>query len=293
MSLFVLSYGDENTYENKRLIASLTERKIHHQFLSPCDISMVVSRDEPQILVKGHKSELPDIALVRYGAGITDNTVAFIRELELSGVRSINSSSSITKAKDKLLTGQILSSIGIRVPKTMPVQLPANVDLIEEHIGLPCVIKLVTGSYGEGVYLCKTACELRSLLSLLAVVASGSSILAQEYLGSRAGEDVRVLVVGDEIIGAMRRTAPTGDFRANISAGGTGSPHPVTDEIRDIVIQTVKALGLTIAGIDLLFTDEGFAVCEANSNPGFLGFERYCEVDVAARITDYIQSIHS
>jgi RimK family alpha-L-glutamate ligase len=111
----------------------------------------------------------------------------------------------------------------------------------------------------------------------------------QEYLGAHPGEDLRVLVVGGKVIGAMKRTAPEGDFRANITNGGTGSNYEVTPEIEYIARETAKVLGLDIAGIDLLFDPRGFRVCEANSNPGFKGFEEYCGKDVADAITEYIK----
>jgi len=100
---------------------------------------------------------------------------------------------------------------------------------------------------------------------------------------------LRVLVIGGKVVGAMKRTAPEGDFRANISSGGTGEVFPITDEIEYIAREAAKVLGLDIAGIDLLFDHRGFRVCEANSNPGFHGFEKYCDLDVADIITEYIK----
>jgi len=108
-------------------------------------------------------------------------------------------------------------------------------------------------------------------------------------MGYRPGEDLRVLVIGGKVIGAMKRTAPEGDFRANITAGGTGENFSVTEEIDFIARETAKVLGLDIAGVDLLFDENGFRVCEANSNPGFLGFEKYCSIDVADLLTEYIK----
>jgi RimK family alpha-L-glutamate ligase len=114
-------------------------------------------------------------------------------------------------------------------------------------------------------------------------------MIVQEYLGDHPGEDLRVLVVGGKVIGAMKRTAPDGDFRANITNGGTGEKFPLTDEIEYIARETAKCLSLDIAGVDLLFDKRGFRVCEANSNPGFSGFETYCEIDVADVITEYVR----
>ena len=111
----------------------------------------------------------------------------------------------------------------------------------------------------------------------------------QEYLGDAPGEDLRVLVIGGKVAGAMKRTAPEGDFRANITNGGTGAGYEITPEIDYIARETARVLGLTIGGIDLLFDSRGFRVCEANSNPGFSGFEKYCGIDVADIITEYLR----
>jgi RimK family alpha-L-glutamate ligase len=115
------------------------------------------------------------------------------------------------------------------------------------------------------------------------------TMIVQEYLNDAPGTDLRVLIVGGKVIGAMKRTAPEGDFRANITNGGTGENFAVTEEIDFIGRETAKALNLDIAGIDLLFDKRGFRVCEANSNPGFSGFEKYCGVDIADVITEYIK----
>lgn len=293
MSVWVVSYGDKNTYENERLSQCFAKKQIDHRFVAPWEVNLVVSDSEANILIDGESLALPDLTLVRYGAGIGRSSVGLIRQTELLGIPTFNSSASICMAKDKLVTSQILANAGIPVPKTIPVDLPANLSadtirLIEEQVGMPCVVKLVTGSYGEGVHLCRTANDLKSLLSMLDVVARTGTVLVQEYLGHRVGEDVRVLIVDGELIGAMKRTAPAGDFRANISGGGTGEPHGLSVAGCTIALNAAKALGLTIAGIDLLFTEDGYAVCEANSNPGFVGFERYCNVDVADKITNFV-----
>jgi gamma-F420-2:alpha-L-glutamate ligase len=99
-----------------------------------------------------------------------------------------------------------------------------------------------------------------------------------------------VLIVGGKVLGAMKRTAPSGDFRANITNGGTGEAYPVTPEIAEIALNAANVLKLDIAGIDLLFDSKGFHVCEANSNPGFSGFEKYCNTDVAGAIVSFIES---
>jgi RimK family alpha-L-glutamate ligase len=172
----------------------------------------------------------------------------------------------------------------------MLVHFPITNDLIATHIGFPCVIKVLVGSFGEGVYLCHSEHEYRKLIEFLKNLDNQKKLLVQEYLGDQPGVDLRVIVVGNKVIGAMKRTAPSGDFRANITIGGKGEPYPVTPEIESIALATTQALGLEIAGVDLLFDKNGFKVCEANSNPGFNGFDHFCNTNVGFEIVEYVKS---
>jgi RimK family alpha-L-glutamate ligase len=215
--------------------------------------------------------------------------VAVLRHFEQAGVIVVNGSAPIETAKNKMMTSQLLSRAGIPIPETMMVRFPIQEKLIAENIGYPCVVKVVTGSYGAGVYLCEKKKDYKKLVEFIESLGNKKTLLVQEYLGDHPGEDLRVLVIGGKVVGAMKRTAPDGDFRANITNGGTGEGYEVTPEIDYIARETARTLGLTIAGIDLLFDKRGFRVCEANSNPGFSGFEKYCKVDVADLITEYIK----
>jgi glutathione synthase/RimK-type ligase-like ATP-grasp enzyme len=170
----------------------------------------------------------------------------------------------------------------------MVVKYPVDESIVKDRIGFPCVVKVVTGSYGKGVYLCEKRRDFSKLMEFIRSLGTSKTLIVQEYLGLKPGEDLRVLVIGGKVIGAMKRIGPDGDFRANITNGGTGEKFELTDEIDFIARETARVLNLHIAGVDLLFDDRGFRVCEANSAPGFKGFETYCEVNVADLIADYI-----
>ena len=232
---------------------------------------------------------MPNIVLARIGSGATSFMLALIRQLEKAGVPCLNSADTIECVKDKLHTSQILSQHSIAIPNTMLVRFPVDANIVEEEIGFPCVVKIISGSYGKGVHLCESRSDFRKLMEFVDSLDSKKILVVQEYLGECPGEDLRVLVVGGKVIGAMKRTAKDGDFRANINAGGTGESYPLTEEIEYIARESAKVLNLDIAGIDLLFDHRGFRVCEANSNPGFNGFEKYCQIDIADIIAEYIK----
>jgi len=290
MTVIILTKLDRNEYESERLVQSFAAKSIPARMCHPDDFDIIVDRDLHRgIKYQGEDLELPKLVLVRLGAGILPFQLAVVRHFEQAGVPCINGSLPIETVKDKLRTSQILSRSGLPIPNTMMVRLPIDDGLVENNIGFPCVVKVVTGSYGEGVYLCERKRDYKKLMEFVDNIGNKKTMIVQEYLGERPGEDLRVLVIGGKVVGAMRRTAPEGDFRANITNGGTGENFPLTEEIEYLARETTRALNLDIAGVDLLFDSRGFRVCEANSNPGFRGFENYCNVDVADLITEYIK----
>jgi RimK family alpha-L-glutamate ligase len=171
----------------------------------------------------------------------------------------------------------------------MLVRFPVDADIVDTVIGWPCVVKVVSGSHGEGIYLCENKKTFVNIMEFVGSLATPKTLIVQEYVDTKPGEDLRVFVVGGKVIGAMKRHAPKGDFRANISSGGHGEPFEVDNQIDFLARETAKICGLDIAGIDLLFDKDGYKICEANSAPGFEGFEKYCKVDVAKQIAEYIK----
>jgi len=290
VTVLILTKLDRNEYESQRLVESFAARGIEACMRHPDDFDIIVDRNiHGGIKYRGQDMPLPDLVLVRLGAGILPFQLAVVRHFEQAGVPCINGSLAIETVKDKLRTSQILSRNHIPIPNTMLVRWPIEDRLVTENIGFPCVVKVVTGSYGEGVHLCERKKDYKKLVEFVENLGNKKTMIVQEYLGDAPGVDLRVLVIGGKVVGAMKRTAPEGDFRANITNGGTGENYEITDEVDYIARETARALDLDIAGIDLLFDHRGFRVCEANSNPGFRGFETYCGVDVADLITEYIK----
>lgn len=272
-------------YETAKLLSNFIAAGISAEVRQFSNFDIVINQP---IRYNGEDFLMPNLILVRLGAGITSVELAVIRYFELNNIPCVNSSSSINIVQNKFYTSQILSNANIAVPTTMLVHFPITNNLIATQVGFPCVIKVLVGSFGEGVYLCHSNDEYHKLIEFLKNLDNDKKLLVQEYLGDCPGEDLRVFVVGNKVLGAMKRTAPDGDFRANITIGGTGEYYPVTSEIEEIALATATALGLEIAGIDLLFDKRGFRVCEANSNPGFNGFDHYCNTDIASNIVNYI-----
>jgi len=286
--IWILSRKNDEEYENRRLLESFSTQNIDSILVHPDTLDLVANRkDLPNVWLDGKRVEMPKAVLARTGSGSNYFCLAAMRQLENIGIPVINSSASINRVKDKLETSQLLARHGIPIPKTMLVRWPINEDIVDNEIGWPCVVKVITGSHGKGVYLCKDRNSFAELMELINSLSTNKSIIIQEYIGYRVGTDLRVWVVGGKVIGAMQRTSAN-DFRANISNGGTGEPYILTPEIEFISRETARILDLDIAGVDLLFDKDGFKVCEANSSPQFFGIETYCNMDAARAIVDYI-----
>ncbi len=280
----------QEAYEIHRLLETAKKENIDLQVFSPDQFDLTVTRDdEKSILIDGKKETLPDFVLPRMGAGTTYFALAIIRHLERLGVYCINSSNSIEIVKDKLFAQQILAEKNLPTPDTMLVKFPVNVALVEKQIGFPVVVKTLSGSQGSGVFLSKSPSEFDDLMQLIEATNPKANIILQQFVKASHGKDLRVFTIGGRAIACMERNSNGDNFKANVSAGGTGKLYPITPEIEWLATQTANVLGLDVSGIDLLFDEEHFKICEANSSPGFEGLESAVDIDVAKEIFHFIR----
>ena len=117
--------------------------------------------------------------------------------------------------------------------------------------------------------MCEDKKQLKQLVTMAELTKKSYDIILQEFIKDTWGKDLRVFVVNDKVVGCMMRQATDDDFRANITRGGEGFPYEVNEQIEWLSSESSKALGLDIAGVDLLFQNGGYKICEVNSNPGF------------------------
>jgi gamma-F420-2:alpha-L-glutamate ligase len=277
-------------YELNRFIEVAKEEDIDLLVVQPEQVDLLITNEKVQrIFVDGIPKDPPDFVLPRMGAGTTYQALSLIRHFEKTGVFVLNSTKSIELTKDKLYTQQTLVENGIPAPKTMFMKFPVDVDLVERHLHFPVVVKTVTGSQGNGVFLSRNKRSFRNLMLLLDAVNRHTDVIVQEFISTSAGYDVRILAIDGNVVACMERHSGDGDFKANISMGGTAVRYKVTPEIEKITMQVSNALDLNVAGIDLLFGEDRFYVCEASSSPGFRGMESCCGVNVAKKIFDFIK----
>jgi gamma-F420-2:alpha-L-glutamate ligase len=289
--VWILHYAANiDAYENQRLLSCLAKNGMQGRVLEPKYFDIIVSRSSAKsIRYKGERIELPDLVLSRTGAGTNYFTRSVMRQIEKFGIPVYNDADSISRVSDKLLTSQLLVKENLPIPKTILVNGDVDVELIEKEVGFPCVVKATSGSKGKTVHLCQTKKDFTSLMSLLSSISLKKTMIIQEFVDAQPGTDLRVWVIGGKTVVAMKRTGAEGDFRANISQGGTAELFEITDEVDYLARETARVLGLQIAGVDLLFDKDGYKICEANSSPGFEGMDQYCGQDMAQRIIDFIK----
>ena len=278
------------SYETQRLVEEFEKQDIKIHVVNPQDVDILVDReDRKSIRVKGKSRQLPDFVIPRTGSGTTYYIKAIIRHLERIGVILINGSYAIDNVKDKLYTQQILGQSNLPVPKTMLVKHPIDVDFIQQSIGYPCIIKTLSGSFGAGVFMADNKTQLKQLLKMAEITNENYDIIIQEYVKDSYGKDLRVLVINGKVVGCMMRQSIDDDFRANITRGGEGIPYQITEDIEWIAGESSRLLDLDIAGVDLLFDNGGYKICEVNSSPGFEGMDKYCKTNIAEQIVTYVK----
>jgi gamma-F420-2:alpha-L-glutamate ligase len=280
-----------NEYEHHRFREEARKEDIEISLYDPKDFDI-------QITVKGGKSlsyqgqsvSLPDFVFPRTGATTDYYDMALIRHLERLRVLVVNSSEAIAVARDKLHTMEVLVYHELPTPKTMLAKFPLNLELIAEEFQFPLVVKSIAGSRGKGVFLCETSDQMEDLMDILELSKKEDVYyVIQEFVAGSKGKDIRVMVVGGRAIGAIVREAQEGKYKANISRGGAGKPFELNPEVEWLSLEAARVMGLDITGVDILFDGEGYKVCEANSGPGFKGFEMTTKLNVPRKIYQYIQ----
>lgn len=248
--------------------------------LDPLRAVLLLKGDGPSILVGGRTLSRPDVVIPRVGQAGLAYAVAVVRHFDLMRVPVLNNHGPIARAKNKLGCLQLLASRGLPVPDTLIARYPRDLDrLIKLVGGPPVILKLLRGTQGTGVIFAESRASVASVLETL--WSLGEDILLQRFVAESKGRDLRVLVVDGKARGAMRRVGVEGEFRSNIHRGGTGERVDLDPSHARLAVAATKAVGLDVAGVDLLETSNGPLVLEVNASPGFEGLEEATGENVA------------
>ncbi len=256
------------------------------EIVDPLSLSIIVSEEEAQVLREGWPLH-PDAVIPRIGFSITQRGVRIVRQFERMGVHVANRGDAILRSRDKLTAAQVMTAHDLPVPQTAQVNHWRDVERAIHRIGgVPCIVKISEGTQGSGVFLVRSLREARELV--WGLLDQRKTVLVQEYIQESHGRDIRVLVVGGEVVAAMRRSASGREFRSNFHLGGSVESVQLPDHYESVARRAARVLGLDVAGIDLLEGRNGPLVLEANSSPGLEGIESATGVNIAAHIIEHI-----
>ena len=288
MKIAILSNGNAN-YSTKRLVEEAKKRGHEVKVIKYKNCYLSLDDKHPDIYYKGKKLEGFDAILPRISNNMTRYGCAVVRQFEMQGIWTSANSISITRARDKLRAAQILAKYNVDTPKTFVSRNTADIDDLLDEMGLPVIIKLATGTHGNGVVLADTRKAAKSALQAFYLYnEDGTNILLQEYIKESAGTDIRAFVVGNRVIASMQRASLDDDFRSNLHKGGEGTPIKLTDEEKRVALKAAKAMGLHVCGVDLMRSNRGPLVLEVNASPGF-GIEKITGKNVGGKIIEYIE----
>ncbi|HUP00349.1 MAG TPA: RimK family alpha-L-glutamate ligase [Gemmatimonadota bacterium] len=230
-----------------------------------------------------------DCVIPRIGAALGGHSLAVVSHFEVMGVPVLNDSRAIGRARDKLVALQLLARAGIDVPATVMIGNRGSLERVLEIVGgPPVVLKLLQGTQGVGVILAESRAAIAATLDTL--WGLGQHVLIQEFVAESRGCDVRALVIGGQVVAAMRRVAGDGEWRANLHRGGSAERIHLEDAYARVATHAARAVGLEVAGVDLLESRRGPKVVEINASPGFEGLERVTGIDVAGAILTRAES---
>lgn len=286
MKLAILSCGPRS-YSTRRLREAATQRGHEVKVLNTLKFAIDLKQGEPDLFFRGKQLSHYDAVLPRIGNSITYFGTAVVRQFEQMDVFCANSSNGISNSRDKLRSMQVLSRHQIGIPETTFVRDKADVlPAIERVGGAPVVIKLLEGTQGVGVILADSVKVAEAIIETLH--STKQNVLVQKFVAESKGRDVRALVVGDQVVAAMRRVAQGHEFRSNVHRGGVTEPVDLDEHYRDAAVRAAQIMGLRVAGVDMLEAHDGPQIMEVNSSPGLEGIESCTHLDVAGTIVDYI-----
>ncbi|MEI6851052.1 MAG: 30S ribosomal protein S6--L-glutamate ligase [Candidatus Saccharibacteria bacterium] len=289
MKIAILSNGPGN-YSTKRLKEEAILRGHEVTIVKYKECYASIEQNNPTVSYRGEDLAKFDAIIPRIASYMTKYGTAIVRQLEMQGVYTISSSIAISRSRDKLRSMQLLAKSGIGIPKTVVSRNTTDIDnLLDQLGGTPVIIKLARGTHGNGVVLAETKKAAKSVLQAFYLTNDdGTNILLQEFIAESAGTDIRAFVVGSRVVASMKRQSLDDDFRSNLHKGGEGTSVKLTEEEKKVAVKAAKAMGLNVAGVDLMRSNRGPLILEVNASPGF-GVEKVTGRNVAGAVIEYVE----
>ncbi len=248
---------------------------------------LVASPRRFRVYVQNERYELPPVIISRLHATSSETNLLIQTHIQRTKMsRVINTSRSISIARDKFKTMQTLAAKGYKIPKTVLVGSSKKIEWAIHAVGgLPVILKLSQGLKGIGVVMINSLSTARSVHDL---AAKNNVIIVQENIAVEPGVDYRFYVVGNKVVAAMKRISRAKDeFRANIARGGYGVSYHPSEQVAKLAVSVAKAVGLEVCGVDMIKTSKGFVPIEINVNASLKRIEKVTKINVAREIIKY------
>ncbi len=287
MNIAILSRNSK-LYSTRRLKEACEIRGHKVEIIDHMKCVLLIEKKNPMVWYNNRKLDYFDAIIPRIGASVTFYGAAVVRQFEMMKVFTAVESQALIRSRDKLRSMQILSRVGLGLPKTIFMDYSRDTEGVIEAVGgAPVVIKLLEGTQGLGVVLAENKKAAQSVIEAFHGVKT--RIIVQEFIKEAKGADIRAFVVNGEVVGAMRRQARDGEFRSNLHRGGNASVVRLGRREKHAAITAAKKLGLSVAGVDMLPSKRGPLIIEVNSSPGLEGIESATKVDIAGKIVAYLE----
>ncbi|MDX9753213.1 MAG: RimK family alpha-L-glutamate ligase [bacterium] len=277
-----------NGYSTRRLYSESLRRGHDAAILDTLRCSIHLQEKSPELFYFSTKLPHFDAIIPRIAPTITFYGLAVLRQFEMMGVYTPNESIAIARSRDKLRAAQILSRHDIGIPPTAFVRSKGEVlPAIQRLGGAPVMIKILEGTQGIGVILAENERVAEAIIETLQFAKQ--NVLIQKFIKESKGRDIRAIVVGDRVVAAMRRQAVGDEYRSNVHRGSQTQKITLDATYEHTAIRAAQIIGLRVAGVDMLESDEGPQVMEVNSSPGLEGIEQTTGINVAEAIIQEIE----
>jgi ribosomal protein S6--L-glutamate ligase len=283
MHLTVLSRST-SIYTTRRLVEAARARGLRVRVVDPLEIEMGLG-EEPAVYWRRRRLPRTDVVVPRIGLSVHQYGLSVVNQLELMGLPVLNGAYGIAASRDKMRSLQLLAAAGVRVPRTVMASGASRLkEMVKLVGGVPVVVKLLSANERSGVMICESLQSLEAALD--AILGLGQNIVVQQYLRGAKGRDLRVLVVGGEVVAAMRRSPPVGRFSRNLRRGAQFEAVELSPGYARTAAAAARILRLEVCAVDMLDVKGRPRVFEVNSSPSIREAETACAVDAAARIVE-------
>jgi ribosomal protein S6--L-glutamate ligase len=287
MKIAILSRNPK-LYSTRRLVEAAKEKGHEVIVVDHSKCILELEKKNPRVYYNGAYLDNIDAIIPRIGASVTFYGTSVVRQFEMRRIFSAVESQALVRSRDKLRSLQILARAGVGLPKTVFTNYSKDVDHVIESVGgAPLVLKLLEGTQGLGVVLAETHNAASSVIE--AFNGLKARVIAQQFIKESGGADIRAFVVDGIVVGAMKRQGKEGEFRSNLHRGGSATIIELSDQEELTAIKAARAMGLGVAGVDMLQSSSGPLVLEVNSSPGLEGIEAATKKDIAKEIIKYLE----